>query len=452
MCNLFTSAAISENPENRRILMNFLRSKNFTFAAVFLFVFAGFASAQTAAEMRDSGQFESEARAAYKAKDYAKFLENIKRAADLRPAHARLLYNLAAAFALNNKPDEALAILERLAAMDLFFEIQKDDDFKSLFDSTRFKTIQNEFALNQKAVNRSERAFTIPQKDLITEGIAYDAATKRFFVGSIHRRKIVAIDASGKVSDFSSRSDGLWCVSGMRVDDARRVLWVTTTAFPQMENFQQADDGKSGVFKYDLRSGRLLKKYLLANDSGKHALGDLIIAKNGDVLASDSVAPNIYRISTGKDELEIFLTSDNFASLQGLAFSTNEKLLFAADYSKGIFRISMADRKVLQLGVDANTNPIGIDGLYFHGGNLVGIQNGFRPHRVVRFVLNKDSSAIERSETLEANHADFNEPTLGVKVGNNFYYIANSQWALAGENGKLAEDKLKEPVILRLKL
>jgi hypothetical protein len=432
--------------------MNFLRGKIFTLAALLLLVLAGFGRAQTAAEMRDSAKFEQQARAAYKAKDYANFLENIKRASDLRPNHARPLYNLAAAYALNGKPEDSLTVLERLAAMDLFFAVEKDDDFKTLFDAPRFKILQNEFALNQKASGGSERVFTIPNKDLITEGIAYEAASKRFFVSSIHRRKIVAIDAAGKVSDFSAGADGLWSVSGMRVDEARKILWVTTTAFPQMEGFQKADDGRSGVFKYDLRSGRLLKKYLLSNDAGKHALGDLIIAKNGDVFASDSVAPNIYRIETKRDELEVFLTSDNFASLQGLAFSADEKILFAADYSKGVFRIGMNDRKVLQLGVDANTNPIGIDGLYFHRGNLVAIQNGFRPHRVVKFLLNKDASAILKSETLEMNHADFNEPTLGVKVGNDFYYIANSQYELMDKDGKLAEDKLKEPVILRLRL
>ena len=432
--------------------MIFLQSNNFILAAILLLIFAASNNAQTAIEMRESVKFERQAVEFYKTKDYEKFLENIKRASDLRPNHARLLYNLAVAYSLNNKSDEALKILERLAAMDLFFAVEKDDDFKSLFDLARFKTIQNEFALNQKAVNKSEKAFTIPQKDLITEGIAYDSTSKRFFVSSIHRRKIVAIDAKGKVSDFSLETDDLWSVSGMRVDEKRKILWVTTTAFPQMQNFQKADDGKSGVFKYDLRSGKLLKKYLLSNTDGKHALGDLIVAKNGDVFASDSVSPNIYRIAKEKDELEIFLTSENFASLQGLAFSPDEKTLFATDYSKGIFKISMSDKKISQIAVDANTNPIGIDGIYFHNGNLIAIQNGFRPHRVAQFVLNKEFSAITKSETLEASHADFNEPTLGVKVGNDFYYIANSQWALIGEDGKLVADKLKEPVILRLKL
>lgn len=407
-------------------------------------------NAQTAAEMRESLDFERQAVVSYNAKEYAKFLEQTKRASALKPNHPRLLYNLAVAYALNNKPDDALTVLERLAAMDLIFN--DVEDLKPLHDLPRFKAVRKEFALNEKPVNRSEKAFTIPQKDLITEGIAYDAKTKRFFVSSIHRRKIVSIDKNGRVSDFSSDTDGLWSVSGMRVDEKRNVLWAATTAFPQMKDFIKADDGKSAIFKYDLKTGKLLQKFPLSNEKEKHALGDLVLAKNGDVYASDSVSPNIYRIDSKTNKLEIFLSSDNFASLQGLAFSPDEKFLFAADYSKGVFRVDLKDKKISQIAVDKNTNPIAIDGLYFHQDSLIVIQNGFRPHRVARFVLNKDFTRITKSETLEANHADFNEPTLGVFVGNDLYYIANSQWNLTNERGTLAEDKLKEPVILRLKL
>ena len=126
----------------------------------------------------------------------------------------------------------------------------------------------------------------------------------------------------------------------------------------------------------------------MPNDGNKHVLGDLVIAKNGDVYASDSLTSKIYRIEAGRDELEIFLSGDAFSSLQGLAFSPDEKSLFAADYSRGVFRIEIATKKVSQLSMDAATNPIGIDGLYFYGGNLVVVQNGFRQLREnSRFVV-----------------------------------------------------------------
>jgi hypothetical protein len=47
----------------------------------------------------------------------------------------------------------------------------------------------------------------------------------------------------------------------------------------------------------------------------------------------------------------------------------------------------------------------------------------------------------------------FDEPTLGVLNGNALFYIANSQWAMIDDKGKLApEEKLREPVVLKMKL
>lgn len=436
----------------RRILMKYSRAQKLMLAFIAALLIGSPAIAQTADQMREAAKFERQAGVDYKAKDFPKFLENIKNASELRPNHARLLYNLAVGYSQNGKTDEALAVLERLAAMDVFFEVEKDEDFKPLFEMPRFKKIQSALADNLKPKGDAVRAFGLTQKDLLTEGIAIDVVSKRYFVSSVHQRKIVAIDSKGKATDFSSANDGLWGVSGMRVDEKRRILWVTTTAFPQMRGFAKADEGKSGVFKYDLRSGKLVGKFLLSNEQGKHALGDLIVAKNGDVFASDSIAPNIYRITAKSSEPEVFVTSENFASLQGLAFSPDEKTLFAADYSKGIFRISMKDKAVSQIKFDANSNPIGIDGIYFHRGSLIAIQNGFRPHRVARFTLDASLTAIVKSETLVANHTDFDEPTLGVLVGSDFVFIANSQWNFFGEDGKVATDKLKEPVVLKIRL
>jgi hypothetical protein len=50
------------------------------------------------------------------------------------------------------------------------------------------------------------------------------------------------------------------------------------------------------------------------------------------------------------------------------------------------------------------------------------------------------------------NHAAFNEPTLGVVVGKELFYVANSQWGSFDKEVIWPADKLKEPVILRLDL
>ena len=99
---------------------------------------------------------------------------------------------------------------------------------------------------------------------------------------------------------------------------------------------------------------------------------------------------------------------------------------------------------------DANVTLLGTDGLYFQTGKLIAIQNGINPNRVAAFTL--DGYRVTATTVLEANHADFLEPTLGAIIGGDFYYVANSQWPFVNEKAELQTAKLRNPVILKLSL
>jgi hypothetical protein len=170
---------------------------------------------------------------------------------------------------------------------------------------------------------------------------------------------------------------------------------------------------------------------------------------------SDSESPTIFMVNEKSGTLQTWLKSDaaTLPSLQGLDFSTDGKTLFAADYSNGIFTIDVAKKTLRNLPSPDSCVVSGTDGLYYFKGNLIGIQNGTNPQRVVRFRLNKAQSRIEGLDILEASHADFEEPTLGVIVGAELYYIANSQWEKVNDKGAVApEADWKPHVILKRKL
>lgn len=404
--------------------------------------------AQTPADMAKAREFETRATAAHRSGDNPAFLENIKQADALRPNHPRLIYNLARAYALNNRPEESVKVIKRMISMGLFYRFEADPNLKDL-GQEKLDYIKKIAEDNAKPVNASTKAFTIPDKEFIPEGITYDPVTKRFFVSSIHKAKIVAIDTAGNVTDFSTAADGLWSVSGMQVDAKKRILWACTTAFPQMKGYTPLMKGRSGIVKYDLNTGKILKKYVL--DGGEHALGDLILDSKGNVYATDSLGGGIYRI--GKDDvLEVFVKSDLLVSPQGLALTSGDKAMFVADYAKGLFKVDMATREVIQLKVDGNVTLLGIDGLYTRsGGSLLAIQNGVNPQRLIMVGIDP-AGTVRATVTREANHPDFMEPTLGVMVGNDLYYVANSQWPLVNEKAELDTAKLREPVILKLRL
>jgi hypothetical protein len=96
---------------------------------------------------------------------------------------------------------------------------------------------------------------------------------------------------------------------------------------------------------------------------------------------------------------------------------------------------------------------LGIDGLYFYKGSMIGVQNGVNPQRLIRVKLSRDMRAFESFEILEANNPLFSEPTLGVIRNGELLFNANSQWDAINEQGQFtAPDKLQELRILKLKL
>lgn len=394
-----------------------------------------------------------QAQTAYKEKNYPDYASHLRAALELRPHHPTLMYNLAGAYALVGEQDKAFALLNRIAQMGLIYPADKDEDFARVRETAEFQAILEKFKQNRAHKGDSVTAFTLHEKGLIPESVAYDPLKRTFYISSVYRRKILSIDASGTVKDFASQRDGLWSANGMKVDARRRFLWVCTAAHSQMMGAEEKENGSSGILKFDLSSGRLLKKYMLPVDSAKHALGDLAINGRGDVFATDSLKAAVYRIDHSKDQLELFITGNPFVSPQGLDFSPDQRHLFVADYVKGLFVIDLATKAVSAIAPAADTALLGIDGLYFYKQSLVAIQNGTNPHRVIRLFLGPGQREILKWDTLEVNNPLFDEPTLGVLVKNELYYVANSQWGTVNQKGELApDDKLREPVILKLKL
>jgi DNA-binding beta-propeller fold protein YncE len=414
---------------------------------------SGVSSAAQGDAPKDGRYYEAAARKAYQAKDYAAFLENIRQAAALRPNHSRLMYFLAVAHALNGNKAEALLWLDGVARMGLVVPAASEESFNSIKDSDEFKAIIEKFRRNSLPLVRSAPAFTVHETGVVPESVAYDPVGKNFYLSSVFKRKILRVGASGEAAEFATERDGLWSVMGMKVDAARRLLWVCTAAHPQMSNYREDENGSTALFKFDLRTGKLVKKYLLPNKPKPHWLGDLVVNSRGDVYATDSVTPAVYVVRRERDEIELFLESDQFSSPQGLDFTADGRSLFMADYAKGVFLIDLKTRRVASLAPAPDSSMLGIDGLYAYRGSLVAVQNGTNPARVVRLFLSKDLSRVERFETLEANNPVFDEPTLGVLVGGDFYFIANSQWGAIDEKGRLAPaGKLREPVVLKIKL
>ncbi|MEZ5344817.1 MAG: SMP-30/gluconolactonase/LRE family protein [Pyrinomonadaceae bacterium] len=301
-------------------------------------------------------------------------------------------------------------------------------------------------------VNNSTISFTLSEKDLLPENIAYDRVDKASYIGSTRKGKIVKVDSSGKASDFTSPGqDGLWQVIGMKVDEKRRILWVCSSLGTNLIGYSKSDTNPAGIFKYDLTTGKLIKKFVLDAAGEEHFFNDLVLNKEGDVFITHMFKDAaIYRIEHEKDELEVFLQPERFANPNGITISDDGKTLYVA-HQFGVNIIDIATREMTNLRYPEDVSAKGIDGIYFYENSLIVVKPG--QNMVRRFFLDAERKRVTHAETLEENHPMFNVPTTGVIVGSRFYYIANSQFDSFNTDGTLFPmERLFEPVILRVEL
>ena len=390
----------------------------------------------------------------FKEKNYSKSIEELTAANELRPNYPRYLYSLASIYSTAGEGSKALKVLNKIASFKIYFDIEKDSDFVSLFKTNEFIDLKNKFNSNLTPVIKSKHAFSLNEKDLLTEGIAYNPVTERFYISSVHKGKIIEVNSRGVWRDFVKEGEfGLWGNFGLKVDVKRQILWVCSGAVQQTRGIKAAEIGKAGLIAYNLRNGKLIKKYLLKNAGEEHLFGDLTLSPGGDIFVTDSKAKIIYKLSRGKNKIEEFITSTDFISLQGLALSPDDKFLFVADYSSGLHRINLKTKEKIVLFYPEDLTVLGIDGLYFYENNLIAIQNGVSPHRVLKLSLDKNNTGIISWKILESNNPLFDEPTLGVISGSYLFFIANSQWENFNEKGEISfPEKLKKPTILKLPL
>ena len=406
---------------------------------------------QPARATPDLDALERDAAAAYEHRDFERFLARSEELLAAAPGEPRRVYNVACGQALSGKIPLALTSLRSLADGGVYFDIAADSDFDALKGSPELEPVRARFeALRTGVIQRSKVAFQLHERDLIPEGLAHDPSDGAFFVSSVHKRKIVRVDADGSARDFIAPAQGgIGAVLALAVDPPRHALFACSAMIPEMEGFRAEDKGRSSLFQYDLATGKLTRTLALTGPGRGHVCNDLAVDERGGVLVSDSLSGAVYAANPGENTLTPLLPPGILKSPQGIAVSPDGRTLYIADYAHGIARVDRAARRVTMLPGPPGVFLTGLDALVLHRGALIATQNGITPHRLIRMRLGPGGDRVTAVETLEMNLPAYREPTLGTLVGARFFYVANSQWGSFDKNGVLAPiDRLQAPMIL----
>jgi len=331
------------------------------------------------------------------------------------PDRGAPLYFLAAAKQHLRETREALALLKECLAFEEGFDPSGEPAFLELKSSKEFMALVDSAHREFPVTAQAREAFRTTEKDLVPEGLAYDSQRDVFYLSSLNRRKIVEISRDGNVSDFVPADRfGLLPVLGIRLNPNDRTVWADSFTY----------SGRTELLHFD-STGKLLGRYK-PEDSAKHGFNDLVVQKNGEVITTDSLADKVFRFDPAAKTFQALPVHRPLFYPNGIALGERDQRLYVAD-SLGVVTVDLASGESRDVDPGSKSTLAGIDGLYWHNGSLIGIQNGIGSPRIAAFHLSSDGLRVTRTTVLE-NRSKFSVlPTTGAIRGSDFYFIANSQ-------------------------
>jgi hypothetical protein len=162
----------------------------------------------------------------------------------------------------------------------------------------------------------------------------------------------------------------------------------------------------------------------------------MVLLRNGSPVLSDGAGGGIYELKG--DEL-VRIDRGDFISPQTPALLSDDDHILVPDYLRGIAVLVIGTGDVRWLDPDGSARVAlnGIDGLYRDGASLLLTQNGTTPERISRIHFDAGSASIKAGEVIERGTATLGDPTHGVVVGRDFYYLTNSGWSELDDNGNV---------------
>lgn len=389
-------------------------------------------------------------RAAFGSGNQADLLRHLETIDRLTSNHPIVVFQLARTRAALGDTAGALAALERLAPMGLAAPIARDSAFRILHSHPDFGQFADRLARAAAPLVRSDTAFVAADPDLIPESVAFDAAERAWYLGSLAHHKVVRVAADGSARDFAV-VEGKGRVIGIKIDAPRRRLWmVETTIDGTAPRTWAGAGGWTSLRGYDLATGREIARHAPADRERPHLFNDLAVSAAGDVYVTDLFGNAVWRLRAGADSLEMLARGPRFHWPNGITLSPDESRLYVA-HLEGISAVDPRTGALAPLPHPPTAAMADIDGLYACGNSLIAIQRMADFQQVSRFLLSPSGDSIVAMEAIERGHPAYVDPTTGVMIGGDLFYIANAQFRrLAPDHTLAPAPRPHGTVILRL--
>ncbi len=273
-------------------------------------------------------------------------------------------------------------------------------------------------------------AFTVP--GLYPEGVAYNPKNKLFYVGSVTTGTIGSVDQQGNYKPFY-QDNSLKSTYGLKVDVKANRLWACVSD----ANYSKLSDSSTfkkmaRIISIDLNTGKKLSDIDLAGVyKGKHFINDMAFDAQGNLYATDSFSPVIYKIDT-KGKATVFAESDYFKAmdvgLNGIVCHPQGYLLVNNNSQGALYKVDMKNPKNISRVKVKNFFP-GSDGMLLDGNQLYLIQN--KGVDKVFQLSSQDQWATAEVDASTAAEDRFQQPSTGTQADGKLYVLNSKMNELA---------------------
>lgn len=384
-----------------------------------------------------------EGAAAVQTGDHDKAVESFREALDLYPDVPGSYIRLARVQAAAGDLDAALTNVQLYAGMGLLFDVEKDPALKALSQLPGYADVAALFTQNAEPVGDIEAVATISgAPEMMGEGLANDG--QGWLLGTVAGRTIVRLTPDGTTPFLKADAD-TGAIFGLAIDARRGVLWAAEARGDGVPG--ASGPARTGLLKVSVGDGTILARYPLPDDGARRQIGDLVLARDGTVYATDSIGGGVWRLKPGSAALDPVVEPGHMASPQGMVLCPGERAMLVADYATGLHRVDLASGEDRPLeGLMAGL--AGTDGLVAAPGFDFGLrgekpfaavitQNGVSPQRVMLLQINPGCSEVERTMVLAANLPGMNDLSLAGVRGAEVVFVGHARWDTRADDGRL---------------
>ena len=399
------------------------------------------AFAQNVDPKSDFGQFRdlrSAGVSAMDSNDPTTALDDFDKAAAILPDSPSILLLTAQLLIGQHRDDDARAVLTNYLRRGYVIDLKKNPDFNAVWDGN----LDDLQMANQGPVGEMHVAATLPGFT-IAEGVAVDAGSGQIYISGVHDGSITALSADAPKTVITFRP-GV-AAYGLGLRDGK--IWASTQATRQTKGYSAKAAIASKLLVIDPATGKVTGQF---SDPGHH-FGHMLLGKD-DLYVADTGSGAILRLSGYQGTFQTLVPEGYMDTPDGLAENADGSALLVADFVSGLYRVDLTQGSLVRVPAPDGVSTLGLSSLARYGNDIIAIQNGFNPNRVLRLHMSADWRSIQSAEVLLRSDKLLSQPSQGVVADDHFLFVAQSQWSNLDDQGNAISDSPDPAVVGVIKL